>query len=154
MFVFAFLHVRALLWHVLHRFDVCGAVFLSHVPASLNIGRALPRTVELVPASGGTTQTATTDSDGNFCFRVAAGTYTLRPPVSSKERVAGLVLTPSSQSVTVDAAVGSVLGLEFSPSQVSVSGRVSCLEGACDDGMTVVMKSLEAGAGSPRTAQW
>jgi len=58
---------------------------------------------------------------------VKTGTYTVSPIISSEEKDKGLKLIPSEKNIVVEGAP--VLDLKFSQTQLSLSGKVSCLQG-------------------------
>lgn len=136
------------------RFDVCGQVAVRDVPESKRPPGAalLPRRVAAADADAGTPAgEATTDATGGYCIAggLAPGAYDLTAPVSTAERRAGLILTPSPLRVVVPHD-GGVDDATFVPSAFSVSGRVACLAPACGAGVDVVLQSHK---GEPVTAR-
>lgn len=127
---------------------MCGVIDLANAPAApRGASPLLPRNVVLTGGEGAQTKPtlAQTDKNGVFCFQAAPGRYTVTAVVTDDERRRGIVLSPGDRSFTVtDKAV---MGLEFAPARVRVSGSVSCLGAA---GCTGFSAQLTAAASSKK----
>jgi protocatechuate 3,4-dioxygenase beta subunit len=75
-------------------YDICGRIYLSQLPAG--ISASTPRTVVLSD-SNREIATATTDSNGAFCFVADSGSYQVSVSLSKQEQQLGLLVNPPFQ---------------------------------------------------------
>ncbi|KNC50759.1 uncharacterized protein AMSG_06650 [Thecamonas trahens ATCC 50062] len=110
-------------------YAVCGSVELSADFAAAGRG------VKLASADGAEVERTVVKADGSFCFEAAPGAYVVSVEVSAADAAAGLVILPSTATVTVDDAVPA--RVVFSQSTIDVRGTVACLSTPCAAGVTV-----------------
>ena len=67
-----------------------------------------------------------TNENGEFCFEVKSGQYTVTPFITSDEKEKGLRLQPTEKTVQIDGSP--LLNLNFIQAKLSVNGKVKCLE--------------------------
>ncbi|ELT93278.1 hypothetical protein CAPTEDRAFT_179513 [Capitella teleta] len=107
------------------RFSVCGHVIIDRLPEGMGHSTQ-SRKVQVESAKTGIITTGT-DGEGNFCFRLPAGTYAIKVMLSSAEEKAGLRVAPDVIDFTVkDQPLDHI---KFSQFRATVSGSVECTEG-------------------------
>ncbi|XP_028401177.1 nodal modulator 1-like [Dendronephthya gigantea] len=110
-------------------YNLCGQLKIEELPTgSLQMSK---RKVILAPTEGKKTDaiSATTDSEGKFCFQVQPGKYRVQPVVLTPEMNAGLVLKPEEHNVQI--VNEPRFDVTFKQFLASVSGTVHCLDGSC-----------------------
>ncbi|CAB3977797.1 Nodal modulator 1 [Paramuricea clavata] len=110
-------------------YNLCGQLKIEELPPGcLQMAK---RKVILTPTQGKKTDamSATTDSEGKFCFQVQPGAYRVQPVVLTQEQNAGLILKPEEHNVQI--VNEPRLDATFKQFLASVSGTVQCLDGAC-----------------------
>lgn len=119
-------------------YNLCGQVKIDELPPDCL--QMQKRKIILTPAQGKKTEaiSATTDTDGLFCFQVQPGTYHIQPVVLPQEHSSGLVLKPEEHFVQVINEPR--LGLTFVQFLATLSGAVKCLDGSCGS-LTVSLTS-------------
>lgn len=106
-------------------FHLCGKINVdkdSKDPSAFSIAK---RTVILQEKSKNERRTTTSDN-GEYCFEVKPGQYTLIPVVTAHEKDQGLKFYPSEKVVMVDGTP--VLNINFGQTKLPISGRVKCLD--------------------------
>lgn len=106
-------------------YHLCGKIAIDTVGSDSKPFNVDKRTVVLHEKSKNERRT-TTDENGEFCFEVKSGQYSVTPVITSEEKDKGLKLLPNEKSVNVDGAP--VLNINFNQAKLSVSGKVKCLE--------------------------
>ena len=81
-------------------YHICGRVNIDASDAK--IFSSSKRVVVLHDRTKGGDRRATTDENGDFCFEVKPGQYTVQPVVNAEEKEKGLRLIPAEKQVTVD----------------------------------------------------
>jgi hypothetical protein len=115
---------------------VCGKLIFSSDSKFKIAGRRVSLTST---DDGGITEQVSTDASGGFCFSVPPGSCRIAPYVSGDEKSKGLIFTPSHLDLEV---VGDPrLDLAFSQAQLTVSGTVTCLDGACPGDIQLTLRS-------------
>lgn len=118
--------------------SVCGTLSIVQPPPNVKLG---VREVQVRPdgsKAGASKQHAVqANKDGEYCFSLASGSYTITPTVSSSEEKAGLTFSPPSSSIEV--ASTPIQGINFSQLRITVSGRVICLTSPCDPAISVTL---------------
>lgn len=106
-------------------YHLCGKVSIDTVASDSKAFNTDKRSIILYEKNKNERRT-TTNENGEFCFEVKSGTYTLHPAISTEEKDRGLKFLPSDKSVSVDGAP--VLNINFSQAKLGISGKVKCLE--------------------------
>ncbi|CDW74259.1 nodal modulator 1-like [Stylonychia lemnae] len=105
-------------------YHLCGKISVDNLEAGQSFSIA-KRTIILVEKNKNERRT-TTNENGDYCFEVKSGQYTITPAVSQEEKERGLKFNPADKQISIDGTPA--LNVNFGQTKVTIQGRVQCLE--------------------------
>jgi len=105
-------------------YHLCGKISVDNIEngQSFSVSK---RSIILVEKNKNERRTSTNEN-GEFCFEVKSGHYTVTPAITQEEKERGLKFNPAEKQVNVDGSP--VLNVNFGQTKVTIQGRVQCLE--------------------------
>ncbi|XP_067042514.1 BOS complex subunit NOMO3-like [Acropora muricata] len=111
-------------------YHLCGKLKVDVFPPGVSQLKGRKVILQTEGASIATRSMSTSvDANGDFCFKVGAGTHVIQPVITLPESTAGLALVPKEQTVKV--TTHPVLDVTFSQFRAAVTGTVKCIDGPC-----------------------
>ena len=110
---------------VANDYHLCGKISID-VSSSDSKAFAVSKRTVVLQEKNKNERRISTNENGEFCFEVKSGQYTVTPFITSDEKEKGLRLQPTEKTVQIDGSP--LLNVNFIQAKLSINGKVKCLE--------------------------